>query len=91
MYYVYIIENTSGKHYIGVTADLGQRLTKHNQHGSRWTKHKGPWCLRYKEDCGDKQKALLRERKIKSYKGGEAFRRLIEKHEERVSPARTTR
>ena len=79
MYHVYIIENSIGKRYVGVTSDLEERLKKHNQQGSRWTKYKGPWQLIYKEACQNKQDVLLRERKIKSYKGGEALKRLIKK------------
>jgi len=77
MYYVYIIENTSLRRYIGVTSNLEERLKKHNQSGTKWTKHKGPWYLLYKEEFNNKQDAMLRERKIKSYKGGEAFKRLV--------------
>jgi len=80
MYYAYIIESASGKRYVGVTSDLEERLKKHNARGSRWTKYKGPWHLIYKEICHSKQDALLREKKIKSYKGGEAFKRLIKKY-----------
>ena len=79
MRYVYIIENSSGQRYIGIASDLEERLKKHNQQGSRWTRYKGPWHLIHKESCQGKQDALLRERKIKSYKGGEAFKQLIKK------------
>ena len=79
MYYVYIIENSSGKRYVGVTSELGGRLKKHNHQGSRWTRYKGPWQLIYKESYQSKEDALLREKKIKSYKGGEAFKKLIKK------------
>ena len=79
IYYVYVIESISGNRYIGVASDLKKRLKKHNAQGSRWTRYKGPWRLIYEESCQSKQDALLRERKIKSYKSGEAFKRLIEK------------
>ena len=78
--YVYIIENAKGEHYIGIAPDLVERLKKHNTQGSRWTKHKGPWQLIYRETCQSKQDALLRERKIKSYKGGEAFKKLLDQN-----------
>jgi hypothetical protein len=42
MYHVYIIENQQGRHYIGVSACLEERIKKHNCHGTRWTKYKGP-------------------------------------------------
>ena len=79
MYHVYVLENRNGKYYIGVTSNLEKRLKKHNWHGSEWTKHKGPWHLIYKEIFQDKDDAVFRERKIKSYKSGNAFKQLIQK------------
>ena len=82
MYYVYIIKSeTTGKHYIGVTSDLVQRLRHHNSGANRWTKNKGPWVVAHSERFNDKKKAWFRERQIKKYKGGEAFKKLI-KHGE---------
>ncbi len=77
MHYVYIIMNSDTKYYIGTTADLEQRLYKHNHHGSRWTKHKGPWSLVYQEEFSLKHDAIMRERIIKSYKGGNALKKLL--------------
>ncbi|MDH4223921.1 MAG: GIY-YIG nuclease family protein [candidate division Zixibacteria bacterium] len=77
MYYVYILENDEGTHYIGYTADLPKRIKGHNSSKSRWTKKKGPWNLVYKEEFQTKQEAFLRERQIKKFKGGEAFRKLL--------------
>ena len=88
VHYIYIVESVNGKRYVGVTVDLEERLKKHNHHGGRWTKHKGPWRLIYKDICQNKKDALLRERKIKSYKGGEAFKRLIQTWQD-FGPARS--
>jgi putative endonuclease len=77
MYYVYILENEEGNHYIGYTADLPQRIKDHNSSKSRWTKKKGLWHLVYKEEFQTKQEAFLRERQIKKFKGGDAFRKLL--------------
>ena len=87
MYYIYIIGNTEGKYYIGATSDLDGRLKKHNQQGSRWTKHKGPWELLHKEEFETKYEALHREHEIKSYKGGDAFKKLMRR--DRVAAERT--
>ena len=78
MYYVYIIKSeTTGRYYIGVTSDLVQRLKHHNSGANRSTKNKGPWVVAYSEKFNDKKSAWLRERQIKKYKGGEAFKKLI--------------
>ncbi len=78
MYYAYIIKSEkTERFYIGVTSDLVQRLRHHNSGANRSTKNKGPWTVVHKEDFNDRQKAWLRERQIKRYKGGEAFKKLI--------------
>lgn len=77
MYYVYILENLADIHYIGSTSDLNKRLYKHNTGGSKWTRKRGPWKIIYSEELLSKQEALIREKQIKSYKGGEAFKKLI--------------
>jgi putative endonuclease len=77
LYFAYIIENTEGKHYIGYTSDLLQRIKDHNSTKGRWTKRKGPWRLVYQESYSNKEDAYLRERQIKRYKGGRAFKQLL--------------
>ena len=78
MYYVYIIKSeTTGKYYIGVTSDLVQRLRHHNSGANRSTKNKGSWVVAHSEEFSDKKTAWFRERQIKRYKGGEAFKKLL--------------
>ena len=79
MYYLYVLENKTGSHYVGYTSDLHKRISGHNSSKSRWTRKKGPWRLVYKEEYRTKKEAFLRERQIKSYKGGEAFQKLLNK------------
>jgi putative endonuclease len=43
----------------------------------RSTKHRTPFELVYYEAAESKQMALMREKQIKSYKGGEAFKKLL--------------
>jgi len=79
MYTVYIIKSEKTKqYYIGVTSDVKQRLRHHNSGANRWTKNKSPWKVIYTEDFEDKDLAWKREKQIKSYKGGEAFKKLID-------------
>jgi putative endonuclease len=79
MYYVYILENEVRCHYTGYTTNLSKRIKGHNSSKSRWTKKKGPWHLVYMEEHSTKEDAYLRERQIKKYKGGEAFKELLAK------------
>ncbi len=75
--YVIVSEKTR-RYYIGVTSKtVGERLAYHNRGANRSTKNNGPWVLVYKEEYLDKSQAWKRERQIKSYKGGEAFKKLI--------------
>ena len=80
MFIVYIIKSQStGSYYIGMTSDLEQRLRHHASGANRSTRNKGPWLLIYKEQFDTKSEAWKREKQIKSYKGGEAFKKLIER------------
>ena len=51
MAWVYVIQNSEGRFYIGMTTDLDQRLSDHNDGVSRWTKYRGPWRLIWSEFC----------------------------------------
>jgi putative endonuclease len=78
MYTVYIIQSqNSGKYYIGMTANLEDRLRHHNSGANRSTRNKGLWTLVHQEQFKDKKTAWFREKQIKKYKGGEAFKKLV--------------
>ncbi|MFH1710655.1 MAG: GIY-YIG nuclease family protein [bacterium] len=77
MYYVYILRNLNGRHYTGYSEDLNKRLRSHNSNRVRSTKNKGPWEIVYYEAYKTRKEAYLRERQIKQYKGGEAFKKLL--------------
>ena len=78
MYNVYILKSTkTGKYYIGSTWNIGNRLINHNLGLSEWTKNKGPFVLIYKEAYPTRTEAVKREKQIKSYKGGNAFKKLL--------------
>ena len=79
-YIVYIIySEKTGKYYVGVTSNLAQRLRQHNSGANRSTKNKGPWAVIYTEQFLNTTDAWKREKQIKSYKGGKAFKKLLEK------------
>ncbi len=80
MFTVYVLRNEkTGRHYIGCTHDLDRRLIEHNRGQTKSTRQQGPWNLLYMEEYKTLTDAQRRERLIKSYKGGNAFKRLLER------------
>ena len=79
MYNVYILKNSiNGRHYIGSTNDLVRRLSEHNRGHTKATRLKNAiWKIIYTEKYVTSIEAKRRERQIKSYKGGNAFKTLI--------------
>ena len=79
-HHVYILQSLKdGKYYIGSTSDVESRLRFHNSGLQRSTRKRIPFRLIHTEQLPDKTTALAREKQIKSYKGGEAFKKLIAK------------
>ena len=77
MFYAYILINAKGRYYIGQTSDLNRRLFQHNNYKFSYTKKGRPWRLLYSESFNTRREAVIRERQIKSYKSGSAFKKLI--------------
>jgi putative endonuclease len=78
MYYVYILRSLKdGKHYIGSTDNLARRIKEHNMGKTISLKRRLPLKLIYQEEYPTRVKAAKREKIIKRYKGGNAFKRLI--------------
>ena len=78
MYWVYILRSLKdGKHYTGYTSDLKRRLEDHNRGKSISVKSRGPFELVHKEFYIDRKVAIRRERQIKKYKSGAAFKSLV--------------
>jgi len=76
-YFVYIIKSKKdNRYYIGSTSDVEARVNYHNSGRQRSTKNRTPFVLIYKEGYTTKTEALKREKQIKSYKGGNAFRKI---------------
>jgi len=77
-YMMYIIYSRShNRYYIGSTGDMQKRLKKHNSGATKSTKLYRPWVLVYVESFASKSEACKREIKVKSYKHGEAFKKLL--------------
>jgi len=79
MYCTYILENSlTGKRYIGSTENLERRLKEHNRGNTRSTRYaEGQWSVMYTEQFATYGEARRRELVIKSYKGGEALKKLL--------------
>lgn len=71
-YTVYILESErNGTYYVGSTADLNERLRRHNQGRSKYTKTATPWHVVYTESYETRSQAGKRERQIKNRKSRE--------------------
>jgi len=80
MWTVYIIKGIKNtKYYIGCTNNLNRRLLEHNKgYNVSTSKHK-PWIVVHFEKFNNQSEAYAREKEIKSYKGGNAFKKLLSK------------
>jgi len=64
---VYIIVNSAGLLYTGITPNIGRRVRAHNDgKGAKYTRGRGPWTMVYWEPCGPVTTALKREAEIKA-------------------------
>jgi len=68
----------TGRYYIGQTQSLIKRLEKHSRGETKSVKNRGEFELVYVERCSTRSEAMKREEQIKRYKGGNAFRRLLD-------------
>ncbi|MEO8403650.1 MAG: GIY-YIG nuclease family protein [Chitinophagaceae bacterium] len=77
-HYVYILKSLKdGRYYIGESSDVEARLIFHNAGKQRSTKSRVPFKIVLVEEYGTREEALKREKQIKSWKGGEAFKKLL--------------
>lgn len=78
MHFVYILKSLSdGKHYTGCSTDLERRIAEHNVGKTSLLKGRRPLVLLYSEIYDSQEAAYKREKQIKAYKGGAAFKKLI--------------
>ena len=76
--HLYILKNNKGKHYIGITSlQPIKRLDRHNNGDVVSTAFGRPWKLIYFETYSNYEQARIREKQIKSWHGGNAFRKFI--------------
>ena len=77
MYQVYVLNNTAGQKYIGLSKDPQTRLLQHNSGASRWTKGKGPWTAVWISNPMNLTAARKLENILKRQKGGLGLESLI--------------
>ena len=77
MNWVYILQNPSGKFYIGQTDNFELRVANHNRTdkvAGKFTRKNGPWELVWHESHPSRASAMAREREIKSWKSARKIR-----------------
>ena len=80
MYFVYILRSLKDNgFYVGCTSNLEKRLSYHNSGKTQSLKNRRPFEIAYVEKYNNAVDAYNREKQIKSYKGGDAFKKLISK------------
>ena len=78
MFFVYILQSISlNRFYVGHTASLEDRLNRHNNGRSKYTKAGIPWKLVYYEEFKTKSLAYKREKYIKAQKSKKFIETLI--------------
>ncbi len=67
MFYTYVLKSKKDNNlYIGFTSDLKERFIKHNKGLVESTKSRRPLEIVYYEACCDKEKAIKREKALKT-------------------------
>ena len=80
-YIVYILHSlTKDKFYICYTANLTERITRHNQKSKGFTGLTNDWTLVYHEEFNSQSEAIQREKQIKNWKSKIKIQELIQKN-----------
>ena len=78
MYYVYILKSLKDRgFYVGCTKNIEKRVLEHNKGKTLSLKNRRPLVIVYSEKYDSVNKAYAREKKIKSYKSGNEFKKII--------------
>uniref|UniRef100_A0A7V2ZKQ4 GIY-YIG nuclease family protein n=1 Tax=Ignavibacterium album TaxID=591197 RepID=A0A7V2ZKQ4_9BACT len=79
MIYVYAIKSKTRKYiYVGMTADINDRLKRHNSGYEKTTRSYRPFELIYIEEFENRKAARVKEKYLKSGTGKEFLKRLTE-------------
>ena len=78
MCYVYILWSPSlGRSYVGSTANVQERLRRHNAGHSKSTKAGIPWTLVHQEEFLTRSEAMTREKYYKTGCGRDELQRRV--------------
>ncbi|OGD69810.1 excinuclease ABC subunit C [Candidatus Collierbacteria bacterium RIFCSPLOWO2_01_FULL_50_23] len=78
MYYTYVLKSQfDNEIYIGWTDNLRHRIAQHNCGQVEATKNRRPLKLIYYEACSTREKAILREKQLKSGYGRAYLKRRL--------------
>ncbi len=76
---LYILQSLStGRFYIGSTADLERRLQEHQRGHSPATRGRGPWRLVYEESFSSLIEARRRELQLKRWKSARLIQQMLQ-------------
>ena len=79
MYFFYILySDTIDSFYIGHSANLDERVRKHNTNHKGFTGRATDWILVYAEEFTSKTLAHARERQVKSWKSRKKIEALLQ-------------
>ena len=72
VYYVYILQSSKDRHYIGYTSNLPQRISQHNRKHNGFTGIENEvWEILLTMGFPDKHAAMKMEQKLKSFKNSQ--------------------
>lgn len=78
MMHVYILQSEKDNgFYVGCSNNHVRRLEEHNKGENLSTKSRRPWRLVHVETFAEPKEAYAREKTIKSYKGGNGLKKLL--------------
>lgn len=78
MFYTYVLKSKKDNElYVGFSSNLKKRIEEHNKGFVNITKGRRPFKLVYYEACCDKQKAIEREKALKTGFGRSYLKRRI--------------
>ncbi|MEK7460554.1 MAG: GIY-YIG nuclease family protein [Patescibacteria group bacterium] len=79
MAFVYILQDaTTGKFYTGSCLELSKRVRRHILHTGGTTTSHGDWGLVCSKEFSTISEARKVEKLLKSYKGGNSFKKVLE-------------
>jgi len=87
-YYAYVLRSIpTGRHYVGITSDLGRSLTEHNTKTGRWTSAFKLRELTALEESEDRKAESRREAFLKSREGIPERRKLFSGRDKFFEPS----